>query len=212
MNKVLKQKNEAQDRIKREWSGCVIQEEADPEPVSLTAKNQEMEIKDPIDIKKTSLTTQKKETDSKLKENDSDEDQKDFWDNIKVDYSFPSEPLLALGLYDAPVLDYVRLFSDDKSRSSSAGAGLYLSTEDFSESTTSSYFASSDVQTIIISNQQAEKTMIRVQYSAVTNNFEMVLYQEREKLAHWVKFNPVLMRLFEALYGVTREIDYSKTF
>lgn len=81
--------------------------------------------------------------------------------------------------------------------------------EDYqSESTTKII---SDVKDQQLSVAEAEQTIIRIQYAAALKNLSEVNYSEREKFAQWVKFNPVLMRMFETVHSMTQEVDYSRT-
>lgn len=165
-----------------------------------------------ITVNKRSAAVQKKEGDINSEDSAETGDDKSPVGVIDVDYSFSDEVISIAGFYSSKPLNYVSLFYSDKEKSSaSVKSSVYLN-KDFDEEKESSTAVVADAPSIIITDWQAERVFVRVQYAAATNNFWMVGYQERERLANWVKFNPVLMRLFEIMHGVTREVDYSKTF
>ena len=70
----------------------------------------------------------------------------------------------------------------------------------------------SDAENQQITHKEAEQTLIKIQYAAVTKNFEQVSFKDRKKFANWVRFNPVLMRMFESVHGMTNNVDYDVLF
>ena len=69
----------------------------------------------------------------------------------------------------------------------------------------------SDVSQMMLSVPEAEKTLKDIQYATATGAYHDVDVRTREKFSLWVMFNPALLNLFESLYKITGNVDYSKT-
>ncbi len=117
-----------------------------------------------------------------------------------ITYSSQEEQLLAENFYQSDV-DYNQLFSyslnPDKKEVYEQGKVV------------SAY---SDVQDEQISTVEACETMREVQFAALLGAKTEVSYIKRKKMATWTMFNSAEFRMFETLYGLTRDVDYAKTF
>ena len=146
----------------------------------------------------TKSTWKKDSLEKELPEKLSLPEKKDF----KVNYS-PEAEFLLNGIYNPNPLDYVKLFY--------GGLKSNVLGNPYAKDTTKNS-ADSDAEQKLISNRQVENTAIKIQYSAALGNFEAVSFRERENYSHWVKFNPVLMRMFESIHGLTSDLNYDKLF
>ena len=63
-----------------------------------------------------------------------------------------------------------------------------------------------------MTTEEAEETLISVQYATVLGTMSEMNVEKRRQFANWVTFNKDLMGLFHSLYAVTADVDYSKTF
>ena len=76
------------------------------------------------------------------------------------------------------------------------------------------YGASQDISSpnsLIMSDQEAAKTMEKVQLSLLIGNKDDISYQEKEKISSWVSMNKTLCSLYEVLSPIkNRNVDYSK--
>lgn len=61
-----------------------------------------------------------------------------------------------------------------------------------------------------LTNEEAQESFRKIQYEAAANRVGEVSFIERERFDLWVQFNKVQLRMFEALYGVTSEVNYSQ--
>ncbi len=146
---------------------------------------------------KTKSTRKKDSLDTELPEKSSTNFLKKVFN---INYS-PEAEFLLNRIYHPNPLDYVKLFYGGIK--SNVLGNPYASD-------TNKNSANSDVEQKLISDQQAENTAIKIQYSAALGNFEAVNFRERENYSNWVKFNPVLMRMFESVHGLTRDLNYDK--
>ncbi len=93
------------------------------------------------------------------------------------------------------------------------GAVLYgekkpASLEDFGRNGSEPSSAASDIESDVIAPEQAEETFKNIQYAALTGTKSEVDGEERRRFDWWIKFNPVLFQLMEAMYGLTRDVNY----
>jgi hypothetical protein len=168
----------------------------------------EMEkVADSADKRKSSDTIErktKKKVDKDSKKESKDSKKKDK-DNRKLQgkaiiYSLQEEQLLAENFYKSSV-DYEQLFSYSLNPNKEA---VY---EQGKVAT-----AYSDVQDEQISTVEASETMREVQFAALLGAKTEVSYIKRKKMATWTMFNSAEFRMFETMHGLTRDVDYSKTF
>ena len=154
--------------------------------------------------KKQSKSVEKKEEKKKDLEEDLQEEIDEDTVTVNVDYSHEEE-LLINEIYGSKPVDYLDLFYGGITSNVSSNP---YATEEHQLSTG----ILSDAENTIISDREAEKTIIKIQYAAALKNFEGVNFKEREKFSKWVKFNPVLMRMFESVHGITNEVNYDQLF
>lgn len=69
----------------------------------------------------------------------------------------------------------------------------------------------SDVSQMILTVPEAEETLKDIQYATASGAYHDVDVKTREKFSLWVMFNPALLGLFESMYRITGNVDYSKT-
>jgi len=67
----------------------------------------------------------------------------------------------------------------------------------------------SDVSRESLTVPEAEVTVKDVQYATAFGTQSELDHRERRKLSHFAMFEPALLRMFEALHGVTRDVNYS---
>ncbi len=128
-------------------------------------------------------------------------DKEIFTDNFfpRTSYSFHQEEFIAGLQYNAPALDYEKLWYGE-GKSISAG---YVQDKDYVSEVSSG--TDSDMLTI----QEAEETFMEIQYSAIFGNIYQINGEERRKFNLWIAFNPALFKLFESLQGLTRDVNYA---
>ncbi len=68
----------------------------------------------------------------------------------------------------------------------------------------------SDVSQMMLTVPEAEKTLKDIQYATASGAYHDVDLKTREKFSLWVMFNPALLQLFESMYRITGNVDYSK--
>lgn len=127
--------------------------------------------------------------------------EKDFFaDNFfpKTSYSFHHQEFLAGLHYNAPALDYEKLwYGESKALPAAYGAEQEYAAEMPADS-------ASDMLTV----QEAEETFMNIQYHAILGQVNDVNGEDRRKFSLWIAFNPALFKLFESLQGLTREVNY----
>mgnify|MGYP001221838234 CR=1 FL=1 len=136
-------------------------------------------------------------------EEEIEEDENNEEEFVNVDYSHEEE-LIINEIYGSLPLNYTELFY--------GGTTSNVSGNPYAMGMSESSHLLSDSENMLLSESEAEKMMIKVQNAATTKNFEGVNYKERDKLAQWVKFNPVLMRVFESVHGMTRNVEYDRLY
>jgi hypothetical protein len=67
----------------------------------------------------------------------------------------------------------------------------------------------SDVSSESLTVPEAEVTVKDVQYATAMGTLCELDHRERKKLSNFAMFEPALLRMFEALHGVTRDVNYS---
>lgn len=116
----------------------------------------------------------------------------------QTSYSFHHQEFLAGLHYNAPVLDYEKLwYGENKSLPAAYDVEQDYATEMPVDTT-------SDMLTV----QEAEETFMNIQYHALLGNVNEVNGEERRKFNLWIAFNPALFKLFESTRGLTREVNY----
>ncbi len=68
--------------------------------------------------------------------------------------------------------------------------------------------AVADVQSEMISHEEAQQTIVGIQYAAVLGNSTEINSEERRKLNLWILFNPAQFKMAESMYAVTSNVDY----
>lgn len=114
-----------------------------------------------------------------------------------IKYSFfDQEELMELG-YDAPMLDYEKLWYNERT-----------SLTDSEEEGGETKAASKDTESEYISNQEAERIVQDIHYAAVLGTMYDVDEDTRSDLNLWIMFNPELFKLFESTYALSRDVNY----
>jgi len=134
---------------------------------------------------------------SNLEEKLISEDNQKLIDSI--DYSFHEQQLLE-SVYQEQ-LDYNRLFTEKDSKkemNSSFEDEYWLQT------------ASSEKDSDILSNEEAEETLKNIQYAHLLGQGNEVSMNQRRKFYWWIKENPALFNLFENMHALTRDVDYQQ--
>ena len=76
------------------------------------------------------------------------------------------------------------------------------------------YDSRTDLQgpmSLIISDEEAEETIQKIQISYLVGDTDGVSYQEKEKLSNWIIFNQALRSLYEVLSPIKNEnVNYNK--
>ena len=65
-----------------------------------------------------------------------------------------------------------------------------------------------DVKSEMISDEEAQRTIVDIQYATIMGSSMEINFEERRKLNLWILFNPALFKLTESLYSVTGNVDY----
>ena len=166
------------------------------------------DIADKLDKRKVPETLEKKtkkkeDKDSEKKRKESDKKDKDHRKSQgkTIIYSSQEEQLLAENFYQSNI-DYNQLFS--YSFNPNVKGEVYEQGK--------ITLAYSDAQDEQISTIEAAETMREVQFAALLGAKTEVSYIKRKKMATWTMFNSAEFRMFETMHGLTRDIDYSKTF
>lgn len=114
-------------------------------------------------------------------------------------YSFHHEEFIAGLQYNAPALDYDKLWYGEKT-AISAG---YAAEQDYESP------IPDDAESDMLTTQEAEKIFMKKQLQALQGNMYEGSADERWKLYLWIAFNPSLFKLFESLHGLTRDTNYT---
>lgn len=114
-------------------------------------------------------------------------------DLINLDYASPDNQ-------GAAGVDYESLFSYLGNKTNSPEE-IYQQKEETSEQTSS-----------IMTDEEAEETVKKIQISYLTGNQEDLSYEEKEKFHHWQEFNKsTLILLYHQLSPIrTGNVDYSR--
>lgn len=117
----------------------------------------------------------------------------------QTSYSFHHQEFLAGLHYNAPALDYEKLwYGESKTHSAEYGLeGEYVSE------------VPSETESDMLTVQEAEEVFMNIQYHAMLGNVNEVNGEDRRKFSLWIAFNPALFKLFEATQGLTREVNYA---
>ncbi len=67
-----------------------------------------------------------------------------------------------------------------------------------------------DTESELLTAEEAQEAIVDIQYATVMGSPHDVDAETRRKVDLWIKFNPALFHVFEATYGVTREVNYGK--
>ena len=178
------------------------------------AKKSELETK--VEMEKVSEETDKRKVSDTIDKKTKKKEDKDSDKKVKkskkdhrksqgkaITYSSQEEQLLAENFYQSN-LDYNQLFSYSLNPNAKDAGAVY----ELGKIAT----AYSDVEDEQISAVEASETMREVQFAALLGAKTEVSYIKRKKMANWAMFNSAELRLFENMYGLTRDIDYAKTF
>jgi len=113
-----------------------------------------------------------------------------------ITYSLAEEQFLA-NIYSPSRLDYKKLFYRLKAGSTKAQSMEYES----------NFSTQADNQNLTL--EEAEKTYLEIQYSAVLGSLSDVSLIERRKFSNWIMFNLSTFQLFESMYCLSRDVDYA---
>ena len=147
-------------------------------------------------VKERSLKDKKKKLEAKTVKKDEIKN-----DHKGVIYASQHEQLLAENFYKSNV-DYDNLFSYTFSGIKVNSFDVY---ENDSLANSGDGYENMDIE-------EAKETLVSIQYATVLGSMTEMSLEKRRQFATWVSFNKGLMNLFENLYGVTGDVDYSKTF
>ena len=145
-------------------------------------------------------STVKKESDN-LKEKVEEEE----WEEVGVEddqippiaYSFFEEQFIAGQLYNAPALDYIKMFYGEEKRGNTFVQGEEYSTKH-----------AADTERELLSAAEAKELFSEIQYATVMGAASNVSFIDRRKFNYWIMFNKALFALFE-YESVTREVNYA---
>ena len=140
-----------------------------------------------------------KDKKKKLEEKTIKKDEKN--ENI-ITYAAQHEQFLAENFYKSNI-DYDNLFSYTFSGVKVNNFGDFYENESLTNS--GDGYENMDIE-------EAKETLVSIQYATVLGSMTEMSLEKRRQFATWVSFNKGLMKLFENLYGVTGDVDYSKTF
>ena len=116
-----------------------------------------------------------------------------------IDYSFHEQQLLE-SIYQEQ-LDYNQLFTE---KNSNKEINSIFEEEYWLQS------ASSEKDSEILSNEEAEETLKNIQYAHLLGQSNEVSMSQRRKFYWWIKENPALFNLFENMHALTRDVDYQQ--
>lgn len=125
-----------------------------------------------------------------------------FDDSPSITYSFHEEEFLVKEMYKATPLDYTKLFYGDTKKIPPQFA------QDSEYMTERAII--SDTEREMLTTQEASAMLIDIQYATSVGAHSDVNPRERAKFDLWIKFNKSLFGLFQSMYAVTSEIDYSR--
>ena len=120
---------------------------------------------------------------------------------LTIDYSFQEEQFFAENSGTAAI-DYHHLGYGE----STTNKITFQSEEEYFSTTVSN----EDTEAVLATVQEAQQIAVEIQYSAALGSLLDVGYQERQKFAVWVQFNRSMLSVFQSLYAITGEVDYSR--
>lgn len=157
----------------------------------------------------------KAESGAKSKHSDDDSDDEEIGNVIKSNkkltdspngtYSFQEGMFIAEQFYNMPSLDYAKLWYAETSRPSRFGQE-----KEYAEEFAAKDTAVSDTEAL--SAEEAKETLVKIQYANLLGAKYDVSLETMRDFDTWIKFNGVFFKLFETLYSLTREINYSVGF
>ena len=125
----------------------------------------------------------------------------DFTRNLfpQTSYSFQEQEFIAGLQYNAPALDYEKLWYGER-KAIPAG---YAAEQEYAVE------MPADTASDMLTTQEAADTFMEIQYHAIQGNVYEVNGEDRRKFSLWIAFNPALFKLFESLHGLTRDVNYA---
>lgn len=117
-------------------------------------------------------------------------------DDSNADYS-SLNPALFESYYDLSA-EYQQMFVADSTS--------YVSSKSNSEE------EPSDTASETLTSQEAEETIIDIQYANIAGTRMDVNFDQRKKLVNYFLFNPIEGRLIHALNRLTDDVDYSRVY
>ncbi len=120
---------------------------------------------------------------------------------LTIEYSFQEDQFCAENPGTAAI-DYHHLWYGERT----ANNVTFQSEEEYFSTTV----PEEDTAAALATVQEAQQIAVEIQYSAALGSLLDVGYQERQKFAVWVQFNKSMLGLFQSLYAITREVDYSR--
>jgi hypothetical protein len=119
----------------------------------------------------------------------------------KIDYYIHEQQLLERSYMQESMIDYEQLFTLNesyKTQDSNLMDKYWLQ------------LLTPDSKSKILSNEEAEETMISIQYAHLLGQSNDVSIEQRRKFHWWIKENPALFSLFENMHPLTREVNYQQ--
>ena len=113
-----------------------------------------------------------------------------------ITYSFFEEQFIAGQLYNAPALDYVRMFYGEEKRGNTFAQGEEYSTEH-----------AVDTERELLSAAEAKELFSEIQYATVMGAASNVSFIDRRKFNYWIMFNRALFNMYQS-EAVTSEVNY----
>jgi hypothetical protein len=139
-----------------------------------------------------------KDVDNDLEDDlDEDSDEDDKLDT-NISYSFEQEKVFNELHYAGGPLDYVKLWYGENE-----GSGSFDFEDDYW-----GFTHVNDVDSEMLSTEEAQKTFTEIQYATVMGDSVSVSSIDKRKFDTWIKFNKHLFQMFETMYSVTRDVDY----
>jgi len=127
-------------------------------------------------------------------EEDLDEDSEKLTD---IKYSFDEKQFLMEQFYNKQIRYEQSLYKQ-------SGFSLFEPEEEYLAAENEFY----DIETENLTTEEAEETLIEIQYAAVIGTSNDINSEKKRKFDMWIKFNSALFKLFESSYALTRNVDY----
>ena len=117
----------------------------------------------------------------------------------QITYSFSEEQFMMEQAYNAPGLNYEKKWYKENAFSQFESEEEYETSE----------AVSAEVETEILSSEEAKETMIEIQYASLLGSPHQVDSEKREKLSLYIMFNIAAFKLMENVYGLGSDVNYN---